>query len=180
MQEISKTALPQAACQLIPQAISIALSIRELIRQGYLFGALVLVRPLQERAVILLYLYQNPAEKVKWNRGWLQRELPNLSTMIDSIVKASGFPVPFDKNKATAEHNSIHHARSDCAVWTMMPLEGGRVGHMPSKMLNNPSLCDGVCEQAVARLFWVQGVILAYITEAFAAGPGATNDRARD
>jgi hypothetical protein len=34
-----------------PQGISLALSIRELIRQGYLFAALVLVRPLIERAV---------------------------------------------------------------------------------------------------------------------------------
>ena len=45
------------ACQVIPQAISLTLSIRELIRQGYLFGAHVLVRPLVERAAILLYLH---------------------------------------------------------------------------------------------------------------------------
>ena len=63
--DITRTDLQQAACQLIPQAINIALSIRELVRQGYLFGVLVLVRPLQERAVILLYLYQNPAEIAK-------------------------------------------------------------------------------------------------------------------
>jgi hypothetical protein len=38
------------------------LSIRELIRQGYLFGAMVLVRPLAERTAILLYLQRKPAE----------------------------------------------------------------------------------------------------------------------
>jgi hypothetical protein len=42
------------ACQVIAQALSIALSIRELIRQGYLFGAHVLLRALVERAAILL------------------------------------------------------------------------------------------------------------------------------
>ena len=42
--------LQTAAAQIIPQGISLALSVRELIRQGYLFGALVLVRPLIERA----------------------------------------------------------------------------------------------------------------------------------
>jgi hypothetical protein len=34
----SLTDQQHAACQLIPQALSIMLSIRELIRQGYLFG----------------------------------------------------------------------------------------------------------------------------------------------
>jgi hypothetical protein len=100
--------------------------------------------------------------------------------MIDSIVKASGYPVAFDKNKATAEHNSIHHAKPGCAVWTMIPLEGGRVGHIPSKILNNPSLCGEVCEQAVTWLFCVQGMILAIFTKVFAAEPGAAADRARD
>ena len=33
--------LQRAACQIIPQGISIALSIRELIRQGYLFSAIM-------------------------------------------------------------------------------------------------------------------------------------------
>ena len=124
--DIAKT-ICKGCVQLIPQAISIALSIRELIRQGYLFGALVLIRPLQERAAILLYLYQNPAEVAKWNRGWLLREAPNLSTMMDSIVKASGYPFPFDKHKATAEYNSLHHAKPDCAVWSMVPLRGRQV-----------------------------------------------------
>ena len=36
---LHRTDMQDAACQLIPQSISIALSIRELIRQGYLFGA---------------------------------------------------------------------------------------------------------------------------------------------
>jgi hypothetical protein len=50
------------ACQVIAQALSITLSIRELIRQGYLFGAHVLFRALIERAAILLYLHLLPEE----------------------------------------------------------------------------------------------------------------------
>ena len=34
--------LQKAACQIIPQGINLALSIRELVRQGYLFAAAVL------------------------------------------------------------------------------------------------------------------------------------------
>jgi hypothetical protein len=50
------TDLQRAACQIVPQGINLALSIRELIRQGYLFAALVLVRPLIERAAIISYM----------------------------------------------------------------------------------------------------------------------------
>ncbi len=48
--------LQKAACQIIPQGINLALSIRELVRQGYLFAAAVLMRPLIERAAIISYL----------------------------------------------------------------------------------------------------------------------------
>ncbi|MEM2786383.1 MAG: DUF5677 domain-containing protein [Candidatus Nitrosotenuis sp.] len=68
--KIEKSDLQWAACQLIPQGISIALSIRELVRQGYLFGALVLTRSLIERAAIILYLHHNPEKIVVWKRGW--------------------------------------------------------------------------------------------------------------
>src|SRR5436853_5001758 len=55
--KIEKSDLQWTACQIIPQGISIALSIRELVRQGYLFGAFVLMRSLIERATIILYLH---------------------------------------------------------------------------------------------------------------------------
>ena len=42
----------QAAAQLVPQAVSIALSIRELIRQGYLFSAALLVTVWDEPAAV--------------------------------------------------------------------------------------------------------------------------------
>src|SRR4030042_2763287 len=48
--------LQRAACQIIPQGINIALAIRELIRQGYLFPAVFLMRPLIERAAVISYL----------------------------------------------------------------------------------------------------------------------------
>ncbi len=54
------TPLQLAACEIIPQAISISLSIRELIRQGYLLSGMILIRPLIERTAIVSYLVQNP------------------------------------------------------------------------------------------------------------------------
>lgn len=75
--KIEKSDLQLAACQIIPQGISIALSIRELVRQGYLFGALVLTRSLVERATIILYLRHNPEKVGIWKRGWKYNERPN-------------------------------------------------------------------------------------------------------
>jgi len=51
--------LQKAACQIIPQGINLALSIREMVRQGYLFAAAVLMRPLIERAAIISYLHKD-------------------------------------------------------------------------------------------------------------------------
>lgn len=68
----------RALCILVPQTISLGLSIRELIRQGYLFGAKVLIRPFVERAVTMLYLFHNHDALGIWNEGWDHRRRPGL------------------------------------------------------------------------------------------------------
>ena len=75
--------LQKAACQIIPQGINLALTIRELIRQGYLFGALVLMRPLIERTATISYLYSNPKEIEAWKAGWEYKERPKLPVMLE-------------------------------------------------------------------------------------------------
>lgn len=52
--------LQHAAMEIIPQGINIALSIRELVRLGHLFGALVLMRPLLERIACISILRKKP------------------------------------------------------------------------------------------------------------------------
>lgn len=77
------------ASQVIAQALSITLSIRELVRQGYLFGAHVLLRAMVERSAILLYLHLHPEEIEKWNRGWHQQDnVPGLAKMFDAFKKS--------------------------------------------------------------------------------------------
>lgn len=76
-----RTDLQDAACVLIPQGVNLSLAIRELVRQGYLFAAKVLLRPLAERSVTILYLCENPAKMETWNRGWSHRERPTLARM---------------------------------------------------------------------------------------------------
>lgn len=47
--------LQRAASELIPGASSVALSVRELVRQGYRLSALILTTPLMERAATISY-----------------------------------------------------------------------------------------------------------------------------
>ncbi|NOQ22334.1 MAG: hypothetical protein GQ565_06760 [Candidatus Aegiribacteria sp.] len=72
------TDLQKMACQVIPQSISIALSIRELVRQGYLFGGHVLIRSFVERVMILMYLHSKPEKIELWKNGWKHKEAPSL------------------------------------------------------------------------------------------------------
>jgi hypothetical protein len=150
------------ACQVIAQSLSIALSIRELIRQGYLFGGHVLLRALVERAVILLYIHHYPSEIGKWNRGWEIREAPSLSKMFDQLQSKLKHSPGVRGSELTASMNSLLHSKPDSARWNLVRLGEGRVGHAVSKLLDHPELCDELCGQAVPWLAVVAGMMQAY------------------
>ena len=109
------------ACQVIAQALSITLSIRELIRQGYLFGAHVLLRALVERSAILLYLHLHPYKIEIWNRGWQYNEAPSLAKMFDGIQSKWEHAPAFRGRDLTASMNSLLHAKPDSApgIWCL-------------------------------------------------------------
>ncbi len=150
----SKTIFQEAACHLIPQSISITLSIRELVRQGYLFGALVLVRPLAERTVILYYLHKYPAKVDLWARGWPHTEAPSLATMSDQLGKGDA---RWQNLGATITRplNSITHGKPDSAQWSLIDLGEGNVAHGVSKLLDHPPLCDKVCDDTASWLLMI-------------------------
>jgi hypothetical protein len=163
---LRKTDLQEAACQLIPQSISIALSIRELIRQGYLFGAQVLLRPFVERATILLYLNECPSEIEKWKHGWQYNEAPTLARMFEFLAKHWAFPEDFKGGDLTAVFNSVTHGKPDCGIWSLTPLSNGNFGHTPSKQINRSQICDDICANAIPWLVCVQAMMSAYFPEA--------------
>jgi hypothetical protein len=150
------------ACQVIAQALSITLSIRELIRQGYLFGAHVLLRALVERAAILLYLHLHPEDIEKWNRGWHQKDAPSLAKMFDAIQSKQQRDSPVRGSDLTAAMNSLLHAKPDSAPWNLVPLDENGVGHAVSKILNRPELCDDLCANVIPWLVVIQGMMAAY------------------
>jgi hypothetical protein len=153
------------ACQVIAQALSIALSIRELIRQGYLFGGHVLLRALVERSAILLYLHLYPEEIEKWNRGWEGHEAPSLAKMFEKIQAKQQHGSAIRGSDLTASMNSLLHSKPDSAPWNLVELQRGRIGHAVSKILDRPELCDELCANAIPWLAVVQGMMAAYFAD---------------
>lgn len=144
------------ACQVIAQSISIALAIRELIRQGYLFGAHILLRALVECAVILLYIHYHPSEIERWKRGWHQGDAPGLAKMLEAVQIAQQHTALIPGRDLTASMNSLLHSKPDSAPWNLVPIGKAGVGHAVSKILNRPDLCDEVCANAIPWLAVVQ------------------------
>ena len=157
------------ACQVISQALSITLSIRELIRQGYLFGAHVLLRALVERAAILLYLHLYPNEIDRWNRGWHQQDAPSLAKMFDAIQTKWQRDQIVRGRDLTATMNSLLHAKPDSAPWNLVSLGETGFGHAVSKILNRPELCDDLCANAIPWLAVVQAMMATYFPDESAA-----------
>src|SRR3954469_4264154 len=79
-QELSP--LQRCASEIIPQGVSIALSIRELIRQAYLFSAAILMRPLVERTGLIQHLVMNPASVDAWHSGWSRGDQPEFAKLL--------------------------------------------------------------------------------------------------
>jgi len=145
----SLTCLQRAACQIIPQGIGIALSIRELIRQAYLFSALVLVRPLIERAAVISYLDTHPEAVSLWEDGWRHGKRPSLATMLASM--AGGVPVAEAQEICSAHNHMVHGDPLSCYN-NLIGLADGGVGYASGKILDNPSLCDQVAMESQCYL----------------------------
>lgn len=161
--EIELSELQRAACELIPPTINLSLSIRELVRQGYIYGAMVLIRPLTERAVTLLYLYKNPEKLALWHEGWPYSKRPKLSQIIESISdeRYKGFGPTI-----TTTMNSLTHGDPASAHWNLVDIGNEQVGHGVGKMLNNPDLCDSVCVQASAWMTVTMALMPAIFPDA--------------
>lgn len=146
---MKKDELQWAACQLIPAGVSLALSIRELVRQGYLYGALVLLRPLAERATTLLYLQRFPHKVGIWTSGWQHKQRPTLSQMFNEI---GGSKFPNCGPEITKVLNSLTHGDPASAMWNLVTVNEDSFGHAVSKILNRPELCDKISLEAATWL----------------------------
>ena len=155
----NKTILQEAACILIPQGVSLALSIRELVRQGYLLGAKVLMRPLIERSVTILYLHQNPSDLGIWERGWPFNERPGLTKMLRALAPQGGHPDV--ARQMTAELNSLTHGDPASSYHNLVFTDQGAAGHAVSKNFCRPDVCDAICAEVIPWLAVLLGMMHA-------------------
>lgn len=156
----------EMASQVIAQALSLSLSIRELIRQGYLFGGHVLVRPLAERVAILLYLYHYPEEIEKWKSGWQHREAPGLAKMFKALQEKREPSEREPEWELTKAMNSLVHGKPDSAPWNFVLSEEGSFAHASAKILSRPDLCDNLCGNVIPWLTIVPSMMNHYFPNA--------------
>jgi hypothetical protein len=146
--------LQKAACQIIPQGINLALSIRELVRQGYLFAAVVLMRPLIERAAIISYLHERPDEVHLWQDGWRYRKRPSLATMLATMHGEADI----DQAKQICDtFNHVVHGDPIGSSFNLIDLGSGGLGYAVGKALSEPDLCDFICFQSYCYLIVLMG-----------------------
>jgi hypothetical protein len=155
----ARTALQIAACEIIPQAVSISLSIRELIRQGYLLSGMILIRPLIERTAIISYLVQNPAGVEVWKLGWPHGKRPSLSKMLDSMGWESvGNSMG---RKICDTFNHLVHGDPPASEWNMIRLDGGKLGHASGRIIDRPDVCDILAGIAYAHMLILMAMMAA-------------------
>jgi hypothetical protein len=166
------TPLQMAATELLPHGFSIALSIRELVRQGYLVSAEILLRPLIERAAVISYPCEMPSALPLWEAGWPHKSRPPLYKML-AAMRGPERSVGETKDLArqiTQHFNAIVHADPLGARKQVAKLDDSRVGYTASKSLNDIESCDDICFQALCYLV----VLTARAVQIF---PEAVNQR---
>ena len=128
-----------AATEIIPQGISIALSIRELIRQAYLYSAAILIRPLIERAGTIYYLRAHPDAVEAWRNGWPRRAQPSFEELLSGMHPAA--PGEIQEAFRTMLHKLVH---SDPAgsVYNMFDRHDGVPVFSCGKMIDQPRVCN--------------------------------------
>ena len=144
-----QTELQRAAAQIVPQGLNIALSIRELIRQAHLFSALVLLRSLVERAAIISYLRQRPEALPLWERGRKHGERPSLAKMLAEAHPAKDLEAA---RKVCSTLNHLVHGDPHAAEYNLVHLGEDAWGYGVGRVLNDPELCDFVCDQSISWL----------------------------
>lgn len=135
----SLSPLQTAATEIIPQGISIALSIRELIRQAYLYSAGILIRPLVERTGTIYYLRAHPDALAAWRGGWPRRSQPSLDALLAVLHPTAAADT--QESLRTMMHKLVH---SDPAgsVYNMFRRDDGALVFASGKIIDQPDACN--------------------------------------
>jgi len=146
------TLIQETACEIVPAAISIALSIREMVRQGYLLSALILMRPLMERTATIWYLLKEESAIPLWKQGWPYNSRPNLNGRICALfgadAKDSSDPGVLAIRELVRDYNGLVHGDPAAALHGAILMPDGSPGFTLSKDIRSPARADHICEQS--------------------------------
>ena len=159
--------LQRAACQIIPSSCSIALGIRELIRQAYLFPAHMLLRPLIERVATISYLAENPAALDLWEEGWPYSKRPKLPDLLRSMtgqLSDAADDAGLAEAKTVANYyNALVHGDPLSAPENVVMHEGNEATFSVSKDVDSPERADNLAVHGAMYMI----VLMARAAEIF-------------
>lgn len=140
--EIDMMPLQAAACELIPQTISIALSVRELLRQGYVFSAVILLRPMLERLALMVFLRDHPDAVVSWHTGWDRKAQPSFNVLMNHLVKSNDrASTDAERQQFSALLHKVVHPDPAAAIWNLTERQGAPA-FASGKLIEAPDACD--------------------------------------
>ncbi len=133
--------LQLAATVIIPQGVSLALSVRELIRQAYLYPAAILLRPLVERTGMIQHLAMHPASLEAWQRGWPRKSQPSFTKLIELVMPDGSS----SEHKLTTEIlHKLVHTDPKGAPFNTFSLPDGSLAYAAGKELSQPKKAEAI------------------------------------
>jgi hypothetical protein len=163
--------LQVALSELVPGACSLLLSVRELVRQGYLYAAMVLLRPVVERVGTASYLIEHPDGLPSWEEGWKHGTRPTFGRLLETMrgpANAAGAPPPEDMAKVAMRYHELVHGGPSAASATLITLADGAPAFTTGKDVHSPDKADAVCFEAAMLTV----VLMARCAQVF---PGVTS-----
>lgn len=147
------TPIQRAASEIVPGTCSLAFSVRELVRQGYLLAARILLRPLIERVSTLTYLIDHDEAVTNWQNGWPHASRPSLPDRLQTIGGHNNTPptiVTAAFKDLLHDFNSMIHGDPRSALSSAVLLPDGAPGYTVTKDTTSPGRADEICGYASA------------------------------
>jgi hypothetical protein len=141
----SMNPLQTAAAEIIPQGVSIVLSIREMIRQAYLYPAAILVRPLVERTGMVQYLVMNPKAVVAWHAGWPRKSQPDFQKLLDLVDSTSSAE---EKEITRQVLHKLVHSDPQGSKFNLFAQTDGSLAYASGKEIGQPKKAEAISKMA--------------------------------
>lgn len=162
------TDLQSAVAEIAPSAFSVALSIREMVRQGYLLSGHVLLRPLMERAATICYLVQYPEDVSLWRSGWIWKDRPKLQDRLRALATTPDGQVVEGMlgvfRQVVKTYNGLIHGDPVAASFSLSADVDGPV-FLAAKDIVSPKRADTLCFDAHLFLLLMTGRIMILFPE---------------